>query len=120
MGQPAAPSGVVVLVRPDYVPLVLDHLPADQVVHVDGSVFHARGEEPLDQDQLTAALRGPTAALRPRRRLRALFTRPDERAPVITWLPAQLLPIEDDSDPHLLNPPLIPATTIPVGLRTKR
>jgi hypothetical protein len=47
---------------PDYVPLVLDHLPADQVVHVDGSVFHARGEEPLDRDRLTAALRGPTAA----------------------------------------------------------
>lgn len=88
---------------PDYVPLVLDHLPADQVVHVDGSVFHARGEEPLDQDQLTAALRGPTAALRPRRRLRALFTRPDEQAPAITWLPPQLLPIEDDSDPHVLT-----------------
>jgi hypothetical protein len=49
---------------PDYVALVLDHLPADQVVRVDGGLFHARGEEPLDRDQLIAALRGPTAALK--------------------------------------------------------
>ena len=29
---------------PDYAPLVLDPLPAEQVVHVAGGVFHARGE----------------------------------------------------------------------------
>ena len=59
---------------PDYVPSVLDHLPVEQVVHVGGGVFHARGEAPLDRDQLTAALRGSTAARGPRRALRALFS----------------------------------------------
>lgn len=105
---------------PDYVPLVLDHLSAGQVVHVGSGVFHARGEAPLDRGQLTAALRGSTAGRGPRRALRVLFSRWGKRASAITWLPAELLPVEDDSDQDVENPPLIPAVTIPVGLRTER
>ena len=105
---------------PDYVPLVLDHLPAQQVVRADGGVFHARGEEPLDRDQLTAALGGPPAAPEPRRRLRDLFPRRTAREAAPTWLPAELLPIADDSDPRVYNPPLTPAATMPAGLRADR
>jgi hypothetical protein len=78
-----------------------------------------RGEEPLDRDQLTTALRGSTAAPKPRRTLRALFSRWEKRAPAITWLPTELLPVEDDSDLDVCNPPLIPASRFPVGLRTE-
>lgn len=106
---------------PDYVPLVLDHLPPEQLLRAGGGVFHARSEEPLDRDQLTGALSGPPAAREPRRPLRGLLVgRREGRAPVPTWLPAELLPVADDSDASLYNPQLIPAATMPVGLRVDR
>jgi hypothetical protein len=102
---------------PDYVPLVLDHLPAQQVLFAGGGVFHARGEEPLDQDQLTAALIGSSVPSGPRRILRDLFGRRDARASAPAWLPPELLPVVDESDPRVPNPPLTRATTMPAGLR---
>lgn len=104
----------------DYVPLVLDHLPAEQVLRVDDGVFHARHEEPLDRDQLTAALGSSSGAPEPRRTLRRRFSRPAAQEPARTWLPAELLPIADDSDPRVYNPPLTPAVTMPTGVRTER
>jgi hypothetical protein len=105
---------------PDYVPLVLDHLPADQVLRADGGVFHARGEEPLDRDQLTTALDGSSAAPEPRPTLHDLLSRPDGREPARTWLPAELLTVADDSDPRVDNPPLTPAATMPEVFRADR
>ena len=106
---------------PDYVPLVTEHLPAEQVVHVDDGLFHARGEEPLDRDQLTAAFGRSAAAPEQPSRLRGLFSRSTRRpATPRTWLPAELLPVEDRSNPNLHNPPLTPATIMPAGLRGKR
>ena len=104
----------------EYAPLVLDHLPAEQVVRMGSAVFHARGEEPLDRDELAAALGGSSAEAGPRRTIRSLFSRPAERAPAPTWLPAELLPVADHSDPRLYNPPLAPAATTPAGLRADR
>jgi hypothetical protein len=40
---------------PEYAPLVVDHLPAEQVQLLGDCLFHARGAAPLDRDQLTAA-----------------------------------------------------------------
>jgi hypothetical protein len=105
---------------PDYVSLVIDHLPAGQVEHVNGGVFHPRGDEPLDRDQLTAALGDSSGAPERRRTLRGLFSPAEPRTPAPTWLPRELLPIVDDSDPRSYNPPLTPAETIPAGLRAER
>jgi hypothetical protein len=86
---------------PDYMPLVIDHLPSAKVVRADGGVFHARGEEPLDRDQLTAALGGHLAAPQPRPTLRGPFSRRNGRAPAPSWLPPELLPVADNSDPRV-------------------
>ena len=101
---------------PDYVPFVLEHLPEEQVVHVDGGVFHARGEEPLDRDQLTAALVRSSSTPRPRRTLRQMFSR---SAPAVPWLPPELLPGQDRSEPYAAHPSLVPAPSIPAGLRPR-
>ena len=104
---------------PDYVPLVLDHLGPHEVVRVDGGVFHARSEEPLDRDQLTAALPDPPSAPAPRRLLRHLFPSATDRGPTRTWLPPDLLAVEDTSDPSMYVPPLMGATTMPAHLRAE-
>jgi hypothetical protein len=99
----------------DYLPLVLDHLPAEAVVRVGDGIFHARGNEPLDRDELTAALANSPGAP-PRTGLRNLFSRSASLARP-TWLPAELLPVKDNSDPRVYNPPLAPAATMPTDLR---
>jgi hypothetical protein len=75
---------------PEYVPLVVDHLPAGQVERVGDALFHRRGAEPLDRDQL-----GPAGSP----------------------LPAELLAAVDPADAHYFNPPLTPASTMPPTLR---
>jgi hypothetical protein len=100
---------------PEYTPLVRDHLPADEVVDVGAGMFHGRGGEPLDRGQLTAALVHPAEA--PRRGLSNLFSRRPTPTSPATWLPAHLLPVVDESDPRLHNPPLTRATTLPGGLQ---
>jgi hypothetical protein len=75
---------------PEYVPLVAGHLPADQVESVGRGLFHSRGEEPLDRDQL---LRNGSP------------------------LPEELLATVDPEDAHYFNPPLTPAATMPSALR---
>jgi hypothetical protein len=100
----------------DYLPLVLDHLPAEAVVRVGEGIFHSRGNEPLDRDELTAALANSTGVSPPRRGLRSLFSRSASLARP-TWLPAELLPVKDNSDPRVYNPPLTPAATRPTALR---
>lgn len=99
---------------PEYTLLVRDHLPADEVVDAGAGMFHGRAGEPLDRGQLTAALGHPAEA--PRRGLRSLFSRRSTPSSPPTWLPAHLLPVVDESDPRLHNPPLTPATTMPDGL----
>ena len=102
----------------EYTPLVLDHLPADQVVRVGAATFHARGEAPLDRTQLTRAFSGSPPERHRRGIVRHWFSRQAVAAPARTWLPAGLLPVVDDSDPRLHNPPLTPAATVPAGIRT--
>jgi hypothetical protein len=75
---------------PEYVPFVVGHLPADQVESVGHSLFHSRGDEPLDRDQLRSA-----------------------GSP----LPEELLATVDAKDAHYFNPPLTPAATMPPALR---
>jgi hypothetical protein len=94
---------------PEYAPLVRDHLPADAVEARGRALFHWRADPPADRDQLLAAL---TAGRGERRR--SLFRR--RPRPVPPWFPAELLPVEDRSDPTLLNPPLIPALIRPSSL----
>ena len=104
---------------PVYVPLVVEHLPPDQVEHVKGGLFHSRGSEPLDRDQLVAALaiRSGQSGAR-----RGLFTRlsrrdvPSSNDVARSWLPNDLLPIVDTSRPNVYNPPLEPARTVPPEL----
>lgn len=103
-----------------YTPLVVDHLPMEQVVRMGPVAFHARGEEPLDRDELTSALGISSAEPGRWRAIRNVFSRTAEPRSAPTWLPAGLLPVADHSDPSLYNPPLAPAATIPVGLGTDR
>jgi hypothetical protein len=91
---------------PDYAPLVQDHLAADQVEVHGPSLFHWRGDAPADRDQLLAALT-PSGAKR------RLFGRGPTAA---AWLPVELLPVEDRSDPWIYNPPLTPAALRPAAL----
>lgn len=100
---------------PAYVALVREHLPADEVVDSGAGLFHGRGGEPLDRGQLTASLGHPAEA--PRRALSSIFSRRPTPMSPSTWLPAHLLPVVDESDPRLYNPPLTPATTMPDGLQ---
>jgi hypothetical protein len=105
---------------PHYIPLVVDHLPADQVKAFSTGLFHARGADPLDRDQLTATPPTTAGGGEPRRGLLRLLSRQEKKPPrglARTWLPAELLATVDASDPHLYNPPLIPAMTMPPGLR---
>ena len=81
---------------PVYVPLVIDHLPADRVVHASGGIFHARSDRPVDRDELTTALRETGRS----------------------WLPGELLPAIATGD-AVSNPPLSAATRIPRSLRSR-
>jgi hypothetical protein len=101
---------------PDYLPLVVDHLPAERVRRIGGGVFHAGGEAPLDRDQLTAAPGTPTPVPAARRSLRDVFARTAGRAPAAPWLPAELLPTVVEGDLPVFNPPLTAAVTMPAAL----
>jgi hypothetical protein len=91
----------------DYATLVRDHLPTDQVEERGHALFHWRADAPVDRDQLFAA-----ATFSSDRRAR-LFRRGTSASP---WLPAELLPVEDRSDPRIFNPPLTPAVVRPASL----
>jgi hypothetical protein len=104
---------------PAYVPLVAEHLPPDQAAHLKGGLFHSRGREPLDRDQLVAALASPTREREARRGLFARLSRqeaPTSENIARTWLPSDLQASVDTSDPNLYNPPLEPARTMPSEL----
>ncbi|MGI8331339.1 hypothetical protein ACRYCC_15350 [Actinomadura scrupuli] len=104
---------------PAYAPLVAEHLPPDQVEHLKGGLFHSRGREPLDRDQLVAALASPTGESGARRGLLARLSRRDAPSSddiARTWLPGDLQASVDTSDPNLYNPPLEPARTVPPEL----
>jgi hypothetical protein len=104
---------------PDYVSLVEEHLPPDQIQRVNQGLFHARGAGPVDRGQLNRA----ALALEPdgkRRGLSTLFARADKRSPKpepSPWLPAELLAMPDRTDPALYSPPLHEASVIPPRLR---
>lgn len=104
---------------PVYLPLVTDHLPANQTQAINGGLFHSRGLEPQDRDQLVAALGGTSSQTDVRRGLRARLSRRDATStPDVgrTWLPEELQPKVDNTDPTLYNPPLEPAATMPAEL----
>lgn len=104
---------------PTYVPLVAEHLPPDQVDPVKGGLFHSRGSEPLDRDQLVAALASPTGESSARRGLLGRLSRqdgPSSKDIGRTWLPGDLQPIVDTSDPTLYVAPLESARTVPPEL----
>jgi hypothetical protein len=114
---------------PRYVPLVVDHLRADQVHTIGDNLFHAYAGQPLDRDHLAAAATPattPTMSATPRRGLRGLFS-PRENNPPISpqlspqrrWLPDELLATVQTTDPQVYNPPLTAATTMPPELRTE-
>jgi hypothetical protein len=92
---------------PDYAPLVSDHLPPDRLEARGRALFHWRADAPADRDQLVGATTSGNE-----RRAR-LFRR---RTSTSTWLPAELLPVEDRSNPTLHNPPLTPAAVRPAAL----
>jgi hypothetical protein len=97
---------------PDYVPLVLRHLPADLVERSDDGLFHWRSEAPADRDVLTAGLNRKSNA----GGLMRLLRRIGSGSPSPTWLPAELLPVIRSSDPNLHNPPMTPAQVRPSSL----
>jgi hypothetical protein len=105
---------------PDYVPLIIDHLPPAQIQAVGDGVFHTRSAEPWDRDQLRAAFAAPTPAKSPRRSFRRLFEGrakiPEGEQPQL-WLPRELLGNVDADDLDNYVPRLIPATLMPPTLR---
>lgn len=78
----------------DYAPLVREHLPEEQMQEHEGALFHWRSHEVVDRDQL---LEGNT--------------------PPASWLPDELLAVEDRSEPNVWNPPLTAARVMPATLR---
>ncbi len=96
----------------EYTALVAPHLPASQVAPAGGGLFHWRSETPADRDELTKPLTPPTAGTSMRR----LFRRDVATEPPRPWLPAELLPVVDRSDPRLHNPPVTPAFVRPDSL----
>jgi hypothetical protein len=101
---------------PEYAPLVVNHVAAEQVKAFGSGLFHWRGEEPQDRDQLTAAGGGAPDAAKPRR---GLFSRRGNHAAAaepVSWLPRDLLATVEIGDPHRYQPRLIPAKTIPPSL----
>jgi hypothetical protein len=104
---------------PTYVPFVAEHLPPDQVQAINDGLFHSRGPEPQDRGQLVAALGGTPSQTDVRRGLRGRLSRRNAASPPDagrTWLPEELQPAIDNSDPSLYNPPLEPALTMPAEL----
>ena len=97
---------------PEYAALVAAHLPASQVAQTARGLFHWRSETPADRDALTKPLTPPTAGSSMRRLLR----RDVATEPPRPWLPAELLPVVDRSDPRLYNPPVTPAFVRPDSL----
>jgi hypothetical protein len=100
----------------DYVPLVAQHLPSDQVRELDGGLSYARSDEPVDRDQLSS----PRSATRTRALgLRKLWSRGDRAGGTqaeARWLPAELLAAPETRNPLLHNPPLTPARVLPPRL----
>lgn len=108
---------------PVYVPFVVEHLPPEQVEHIKGGLFHSRGPEPLDRDQLVAALASPTGESNARRGLLGRLSRrdaPSSQDIARTWLPSDLQPRMDRSDPSLVKSQLEPARLMPPELATPR
>lgn len=81
---------------PEYAPLVIDHLPVEQVERVGTGLFHSCSEEPLDRDQLASRL-----------------TRPSP------WLPPDLL-VRLRREKNVWNLFVDPAPAIPPGLGPQR
>lgn len=101
-----------------YVPFVVDHLPPDQVEEIKGGLFHSRGLEPLDRDQLVAELADPFGEPAARHGLLAHLTRrdvPSSQDKARTWLPSDLQPTVG-SDRDMYRPTLEPASTMPPEL----
>ncbi|MCL2781783.1 MAG: hypothetical protein FWD74_09930 [Actinomycetia bacterium] len=79
----------------DYAPLVAEHLPAQRIERHGTGLFHWRGEEPRDRDQLAAELPGAAAG---------------------SWLPAELLLVVNDPDCRWRTPSLTRARVLPIRL----
>ena len=104
---------------PQYAPLVIGHLPEEQLHSVGDGLFHSRSEEPQDRDELLAAISVSTAADGHPRRLRRLVSRRASKpvaAAKAAWLPPDLLPTVKDTASRIANPPLVPAQTRPAEL----
>ena len=104
---------------PGYVPLVDDHLPAQQAEVISGGLFHSRSVEPQDRDQLRAALATSISHPGPRRGLRGRLARRDDNPAIDVgraWLPDDLQATIDTTDPNLYNPPLEVARKMPSDL----
>ena len=97
---------------PEYISLVAAHLPADQVEPTATGLFHWRSEKPVDRDELLKPLTPPAAG----GGIRRLLRRDVVAEPPRSWLPAELLPVVDRSDPRLHNPPVTPALVRPASL----
>jgi hypothetical protein len=107
---------------PFYAPLVADHLGAGRTEVVGDGLFHSRGDEPLDRDQLVDQL-SDAAESAGRRGMSGWLKRrpPTNRAALArTWLPDELMPVSDDTDPNVYIPPLKTARVIPPGLDGNR
>jgi hypothetical protein len=71
-----------------YAPLVAPHLPAPAVVEDEGGILYEAAPTPASRDELSR----------------------------VGWLPPELLARLDKTDPRLFNPPLSPATHLPIEL----
>jgi len=98
---------------PDYVPLVRDHLAAEQVATSGSGLFHWRSDMPADRDQLAGRRRGAGG----HGRLRKLLRKKASPEVAADWLPAELLAVQPSFDPKRESPPyLTPAQVRPSRL----
>ena len=88
---------------PDYIPLVRDHLAAEQVATTGSGLFHWRSDMPADRDQLAGRPRGVGT----HSRLRELLRMRASPEAVADWLPIDLLAVQPSFDPMRESQPYL-------------
>jgi hypothetical protein len=97
----------------EYVELVTAHFDVTSIERIAGGLFHERSIEPNDRDQLLSSSVPSSPSMTTMQRLLRRKPAVVERK---TWLPADLLPVVDDSDQRVYNPPATPAVVRPPSL----
>jgi hypothetical protein len=97
----------------DYTEIVTPHIDVASTERIADCLFHEQSVEPSNRDQLLSA---SVPSSPQRSTMQRLLRRKLVVGEPKPWLPADLLPVVDYSDPRIYNPPAIPAVVRPPSL----